>query len=72
MKFSTGALKITPVHDPNNYENGKKHNLQIMNVMNKDATMNSNCGERYAGLDRFKARTKLWEDMERGRTGDQG
>jgi len=64
MEFGTGALKITPGHDPNDYEIGKKHDLEIMNVMNKDATMNSNCGDRYSGLDRFEARTKLWEDME--------
>ncbi|KAL7541655.1 hypothetical protein ACHAXR_011106 [Thalassiosira sp. AJA248-18] len=64
MEFGTGALKITPGHDPNDYEIGKKQNLDIMNVMNKDGTMADNCGERYAGLDRFVARTKLWEDME--------
>lgn len=64
MEFGTGALKITPGHDPNDYEIGKKHDLEIMNVMNKDATMNSVCGEAYEGLDRFDARSKLWEDME--------
>eukprot|EP00585_Thalassiosira_rotula_P005584 CAMPEP_0196146536 /NCGR_PEP_ID=MMETSP0910-20130528/23250_1 /TAXON_ID=49265 /ORGANISM="Thalassiosira rotula, Strain GSO102" /LENGTH=1100 /DNA_ID=CAMNT_0041408749 /DNA_START=146 /DNA_END=3448 /DNA_ORIENTATION=- len=64
MEFGTGALKITPGHDPNDYEIGKKHSLEIMNVMNKDATMNSNAGARYEGLDRFEARGKLWEDME--------
>jgi len=64
MEFGTGALKITPGHDPNDYELGKKYNLEIMNVMNKDATMNEKCGERYVGLDRFEAREKLWSDME--------
>ena len=64
MEFGTGALKITPGHDPNDYELGKKYNLEIMNVMNKDATMNEKCGERYVGLDRFMAREKLWSDME--------
>ena len=64
IEFGTGALKITPGHDPNDYELGKKYDLEIMNVMNKDGTMNSNCGEQYAGLDRFEARTKLWDDME--------
>jgi valyl-tRNA synthetase len=64
MEFGTGALKITPGHDPNDYELGKKYDLEIMNVMNKDATMNEKCGERYVGLDRFEAREKLWSDME--------
>ena len=64
MEFGTGALKITPGHDPNDYELGKKFDLEIMNVMNKDATMNSECGERYIGMDRFDAREKLWSDME--------
>lgn len=64
MEFGTGALKITPGHDPNDYELGKKYNLEIMNVMNKDATMNEKCGVRYVGLDRFMAREKLWADME--------
>jgi valyl-tRNA synthetase len=64
MEFGTGALKITPGHDPNDYELGKKFELEIMNVMNKDATMNAECGERYVGLDRFDARQKLWRDME--------
>ena len=64
MEFGTGALKITPGHDPNDYDIGKKHDLEIMNVMNRDATMNDNCGERYSGLDRFEARDKLWSDME--------
>ncbi|KAK1741008.1 valine-tRNA ligase [Skeletonema marinoi] len=64
MEFGTGALKITPGHDPNDYELGKKYDLEIMNVMNKDATMNEKCGEPYVGLDRFEAREKLWSDME--------
>jgi valyl-tRNA synthetase len=62
-EFGTGALKITPGHDPNDFEIGRKHNLPIINVMNKDATMNANAGP-YAGLDRFEARQKLWADME--------
>jgi valyl-tRNA synthetase len=64
MEFGTGALKITPGHDPNDYELGKKFNLEIRNIMNKDATMNSECGNLYAGLDRFEARDMLWKDME--------
>lgn len=63
MEFGTGALKITPGHDPNDYELGKKHNLPLVNIMNKDATMNPNAG-KYQGLDRFKAREQLWKDLE--------
>lgn len=63
MSFGTGALKITPGHDPNDFEIGKRHGLETLNVMNKDATMNSHAGP-YAGLDRFDCRQKLWADME--------
>lgn len=62
-EFGTGALKVTPGHDPNDFELGKKHNLDLINVMNKDATMNENAGP-YHGLDRFECRRKLWADME--------
>ncbi|GAB4274175.1 MAG: valine--tRNA ligase [Candidatus Promineifilaceae bacterium] len=63
MAFGTGALKVTPGHDPNDFEIGQRHNLDIINVMNKDATMSSVAGP-YAGLDRFECRKKLWTDME--------
>ena len=63
MEFGTGALKITPGHDPNDYEIGKRHDLETINIMNRDATLNDNAGA-YAGLDRFDARAKLWSDME--------
>ena len=63
LEFGTGALKITPGHDPNDFEIGRSHNLPIINVMNKDASMNENAGP-YAGLDRFACRDKLWADME--------
>ena len=63
MAFGTGALKITPGHDPNDFEIGQRHGLQIINVLNKDATMNENAGP-YQGLDRFECRQKLWADME--------
>lgn len=62
LTFGTGALKITPGHDPNDFEIGQRHGLQIINVMNKDATMNENAGP-YQGLDRFECRQKLWADM---------
>ncbi len=63
-EFGTGALKITPGHDPADYEIGQRHGLEVVNIMNKDATLNENAGP-YAGLDRFVAREKLWADMER-------
>ena len=62
-EFGTGALKITPAHDPNDYEIGLRYNLAFINVLNKDATINENGGP-YAGLDRFECREKLWADME--------
>ncbi len=61
-EFGSGALKITPGHDPNDYEIGQRHGLEIINIMNPDATLNQNAGP-YAGLDRFEARRRLWEDM---------
>ncbi len=63
MAFGTGALKITPGHDPNDFEIGRRHGLPIISVMNKDATLNEAAGP-YAGLDRFEARRRLWADME--------
>lgn len=62
-EFGTGALKITPGHDFNDYEIGRRHNLELISVLNKDATINENGGP-YKGLDRFEARKKLWEDMQ--------
>ncbi len=64
MEFGTGALKITPAHDANDYELAKKHNLLMINVMNRDATINEIGGSRYAGLDRFLCREILWNDMK--------
>ena len=62
-EFGTGALKVTPGHDPNDFDIGQRHSLLLVNVMNKDATLNEAAGP-YAGLDRFVAREKLWADME--------
>ncbi|MFN2305280.1 MAG: valine--tRNA ligase [Anaerolineales bacterium] len=64
LEFGTGALKITPGHDPNDYEIGVRHNLDFINVLNKDATINQNGGP-YEGMDRFVCRQKLWADMEK-------
>ncbi|NLX11400.1 MAG: valine--tRNA ligase [Chloroflexi bacterium] len=62
--FGTGALKITPGHDPNDYEIGQRHNLPVINIMNQDATLNAEAGP-YAGMERFAARKALWADMEK-------
>ncbi len=62
-EFGTGALKVTPGHDPNDYEIGKRHGLPMINIMNADGTLNAAAGP-YAGLDRFEARKKLWADMK--------
>jgi valyl-tRNA synthetase len=62
-EFGTGALKVTPGHDFNDYELYKRHKLELISVMNPDATMNEQTG-RYAGLDRFACRKRLWADME--------
>ncbi|MFN8529649.1 MAG: valine--tRNA ligase [Anaerolineae bacterium] len=61
-EFGTGALKVTPAHDFNDYELSKRHNLPLINIMNPDATLNDKAGP-YAGMERFKAREKLWADM---------
>jgi valyl-tRNA synthetase len=62
-EFGTGAVKITPAHDPNDFEAGKRHNLALIDVMSDDAHMNDNAGA-YRGLDRFAARQKIVEDLE--------
>lgn len=62
-EFGTGALKITPAHDPNDYEIGQNHDLAMINILNKDATLNEAAGP-YAGMDRFVAREALWSDMD--------
>ena len=61
--FGTGAVKITPAHDPNDFEVGKRHGLPVICVMNKDGTMADNAG-KYAGLDRFAAREKMLDDLK--------
>ena len=62
-EFGTGALKITPAHDPNDYDIAQRHNLDIINILNKDVTINEN-GGAYQGLDREECRKKLWADMK--------
>jgi valyl-tRNA synthetase len=63
MDFGSGALKVTPGHDPNDFEIGRRRGLEIVSVLNKDATMSAAAGP-YAGLDRFECRQRLWADME--------
>ncbi|HZH34664.1 MAG TPA: valine--tRNA ligase, partial [Pyrinomonadaceae bacterium] len=58
-EFGTGAVKITPAHDPNDYEIGLRHNLEQLVIMNDDATMNDAAGAEFAGLDRYEAREKV-------------
>ncbi len=63
MEFGTGVVKITPAHDPNDFEVGKRHNLPIINIMNDDATINEN-GGKYAGMDRYDARKLIVKELE--------
>ena len=62
-EFGTGALKITPAHDPNDYTIGLNHKLEMISILTQNACINEN-GAQYAGLDRFECRKKLWEDMK--------
>ncbi len=62
-EFGTGALKITPGHDPNDYEIGHRHGLEILSMLDKEAKV-TEVGGPYAGLDRFECRKKLWADMK--------
>ena len=62
-EFGTGAVKVTPAHDPNDYEMGMKHNLPFVLVMDKDARMNENAGP-YRGMDRYEARERIVEELK--------
>ncbi len=63
MEFGTGVVKITPAHDPNDFEVGLRHNLPVIRVMNDDGTMNENAG-KYAGMDRYECRKLLVKDLK--------
>ncbi|MFW5955130.1 MAG: valine--tRNA ligase [Rhodothermales bacterium] len=63
-EFGAGALKVTPAHDKNDFEIGRRHGLDTINIMNPDATLNENAG-RYQGLDRVEARKRIIEDLEK-------
>lgn len=64
MEFGTGVVKITPGHDPNDFEVGKRHDLEIVNILNDDATINKNGGV-YEGMDRYEARKAIVEELDR-------
>ncbi|MGN7295645.1 valine--tRNA ligase [Ferdinandcohnia sp. SAFN-114] len=63
MEFGSGAVKITPAHDPNDFEVGNRHNLERVLVMNEDGTMNVNAG-KYQGMDRFECRKQIVKDLQ--------
>jgi len=63
-EFGTGCVKITPAHDFNDYEVGKRHNLELINILTHDAAINDNAPEAYRGMDRFDARKQIVADME--------
>ena len=63
MEFGTGVVKITPAHDPNDFEVGKRHNLPEINILNDDATINKN-GGKYEGLDRYECRKQIVAELD--------
>ena len=63
-EMGSGAVKITPAHDFNDFEVGKRHNLEFLNILNDDGTLNNNCPEEYAGLDRFEARKLIVKNLK--------
>ena len=65
MDFGTGMVKITPAHDPNDFEVGLRHNLEIIKTLTDDAHMTADCG-KYAGMDRYAARKAMLKDLEEG------
>ena len=64
MEFGTGCVKITPAHDFNDYDMGKRHNLEVINVLTDDAKINNTAPEQYRGLDRFDARKQIVADLD--------
>ena len=62
-EFGTGVVKITPAHDPNDFEVGKRHNLPVINILNDDATINKN-GGKFEGMDRYEARKAIVEELD--------
>ncbi|MGN0558466.1 MAG: valine--tRNA ligase [Acutalibacteraceae bacterium] len=66
MEFGTGVVKITPAHDPNDFEVGLRHNLPVINIMDDTAHMNEKAGEKYKGMDRYECRKAIVEDLKEG------
>lgn len=64
MEFGTGAVKITPAHDQNDYATGKRHNLEFVNILTDDGFLNENCGPEWKGMKRFDARKKVIEQLK--------
>ncbi|SCU90053.1 LAME_0E06854g1_1 [Lachancea meyersii CBS 8951] len=64
MAFGTGAVKITPAHDQNDYNTGKRHNLEFINIMTDSGLLNDNCGPEWSGMKRFDARSKVIEALK--------
>ncbi|CCF55985.1 hypothetical protein KAFR_0A05500 [Kazachstania africana CBS 2517] len=64
IEFGTGAVKITPAHDQNDYNTGKRHNLEFINILTDDGLLNENCGEEWQGMKRFDARKKVIEKLK--------
>ena len=64
IEFGTGCVKVTPAHDPNDFNMGKKNNLEIINIFNPDGSINNNAPENYIGLDRFEARKKIVNEID--------
>ena len=65
MEFGTGVVKMTPAHDPNDYEVSKRTGLEVLNIFTPDGKINEN-GGKYAGMDRFEARKVIVEDLKAG------
>lgn len=65
MEFGTGAVKITPAHDQNDYNTGKRHNLEFVNIFTDDGLLNENCGDQWKGIKRFHARAKVIEELKK-------
>lgn len=64
MEFGTGAVKITPAHDPNDFEVGVRHKLDVINILNDDGTLNANAGAEWQGMKRFSARRAVVDKLK--------
>ena len=64
MEFGSGAVKVTPAHDPNDFETGKRHDLEMISIFDEDARVNDNAPEKYRGLDRYEARKQIVADLD--------